>query len=276
MDYDLVTQWTLWFFGACFGALLLGAIVGKLASFEVGMTVGLLLLGGVSLSFVPRFWLEYRDLTRHPLRVRGVVVEVEHRPTNAAGDVTTPVAVVEYEAPGGEKRRVDSRAASGLEVGDEAVVIPQPSGAKVGQPEQMYGGSIAALLFGTFPFSAGIFFGVSAIAGWRESRASLAERRRAAERSAQPSRLTPIANAILFAGFVGPITWGSLDANASVLRAILLAFGLGSLGLWLHVFDGLRMRRDPRWTFGIAVIALNFSVWALALWSFGAAPGEGW
>jgi hypothetical protein len=81
--------------------------------------------------------------------------------------------------------------------------------------------------------------------------------------------MTPIANAVVFVGFVGPTAWATLRNDATVVHSLLLAFGLASLGLWLLVLDGVRMRRDPRWTFGIAVVALNFSVWSVALWSFG-------
>ena len=39
-----------------------------------------------------------------------------------------------------------------------------------------------------------------------------------------------------------------------------MAFGAVSVGLWLHCADGVVMRRDLRWTLGIGVLAVNFSV----------------
>lgn len=270
MDYDLVTQWTLWFFGACFGGIALGFLIGRFGGFQAGIGCGLLLAGGVSLSFVPRFWIEHEDFSKHPLRTRGTVVAVEDRPVNAAGDVTTPVAIVEYEAASGETRRVPSQAASGLDVGEVVTVVPQPGGAKVGRADQMRGGAIASLLFGTFPLSAGLYFLVSALVGRREERLDRATKRRIAERESRPSRITTIANLATFAGLVGPILWAGTQPDPPVLRTVLLAFGLAAMGMWIHVADGFRMRRDLRWTLGVAVVALNFSVWAAALWSLGA------
>jgi hypothetical protein len=270
VDYDLVTQWTLWFFGACFGGIALGFLVGKLAGFEAGLGVGLLLAGCVSLSFVPRFWIEHDDLSHHPLRRIGTVVAVEDRAVNAAGDVTTPVAIVEYETSSGEKRRAPSKAASGLDVGEVVTVVPQPVGdAKIGQASQMQGGAIAALLFGTFPFSAGLYFLASALVGRREEKLDRKAQQRAAERQQRRSRITPIANLVMFAGFAGPILWATTQSDPPVLRTVLQAFALGAAGIWIHVADGFRMRRDLRWTLGMAVVALNFSVWAAALWSLG-------
>lgn len=270
MDYDLVTQWTLWFFGACFGGIALGFGIGKLAGFETGLGVGLLLAGCVSLSFVPRFWIDFEDFSKHPLRRSGTVVAVEDRPVNAAGDVTTPVAIVEYETSSGEKQRAASKAASGLDVGEVVTVVPLPAGeAKIGQAGQMQGGAIAALLFGTFPFSAGLYFLASALVGRREEKLDRKTRQRAVERQQQRSRITPIANLVMFAGFAVPILWAGTQSDPPVLRTVLQAFAFGAAGIWIHVADGLRMRRDLRWTLGMAVVALNFSVWAAALWSLG-------
>jgi hypothetical protein len=278
VDYDLATQWMLWFFGTCFGGALLGALVGRFTSFETGIGVALLLMGAVSLSYVPRFWIAHDDFLHHPLRAEGVVVAVEDRATNADGSITTPVAVVEYEAVSGDTRRVDSRAASGFRAGDAVVVIPdalERGGARVGTVRQMQGAAIASLLFGTFPFSAGLFFLASALLGWRESRLDLRERQRRAERTATPSRVTPFANALLFGSFV-PVVWAGTRENPDVLRTVLTTFGLVSIALWAHVADGIRLRRDPRWTMGLAVIALNFGVWCVALWGLSGEVSRGW
>lgn len=277
MDLDLVSQWTLYFFGACFGGGLVGLAVGWLLGFETGLGVGLLIVGCVSLSYVPRFWMAQQDFETHPLRARGTVVAIEDRAVNAAGDVTTPVAIVEYESRSGEKRRVPSRGASGLDVGEAVVVVPDasaPGGARVGIASQMQGGAIASLLFGTFPFSGGLFFLISALVGSREQRLDRVTRRRETERATRPSRVVPVANAVMFFGLLGPIAVAGLY-DTPVLRTILTAFGLASAGMWIHVIDGFRMGRDLRWTLGVAVIALNFSVWCVALWGL-SAPEAGW
>ena len=51
-----------------------------------------------------------------------------------------------------------------------------------------------------------------------------------------------------------------------VEHAIMLAFAVVALGLWLHVVQGVRMHADVRWTLGIGVVAINFSAWVVALW----------
>lgn len=277
MPLDLVSQFTLYFFGACFAGGLVGLAVGWLLGFETGIGVGLLFVGCVALSYTPRFWTAQRDFETHPLRARGTVVAIEDRAVNAAGDVTTPVAIVEYETARGEKRRVPSRGGSGLEIGASVVVVPDasaPGGARVGVASQMQGGVIASLLFGTFPFSGGLFFLASALVGRREERLDRVSRRRETERATRPSRVVPVANAVMFFGILGPVAVAGLY-DTSVLRTILTAFALAALGMWIHVIDGFRMRRDLRWTLGIAVIALNFSVWCAALWGL-SAPEAGW
>ena len=60
-----------------------------------------------------------------------------------------------------------------------------------------------------------------------------------------------------------------------VENAIMLGFSVVSVGLWTHVVHGMLARRDPRWTLGIAVVAINFSAWVVALWFLGD-PTPGW
>ena len=63
--------------------------------------------------------------------------------------------------------------------------------------------------------------------------------------------------------------------SGPVEQAIMLAFGVVSVGLWLHVVNGLRVGRDVRFTLGIGVLAVNFSAWVVALW-FLTDPNAGW
>ncbi len=113
------------------------------------------------------------------------------------------------------------------------------------------------MLFGTFPASAGLFF----LLGWFSDRRPRELTSAEALRAQQPSRLTPVGNLLMFAGIVGAGFW-----PGTVLEAVLVAFGTVSLGLWVHVVDGVRRRREPKWTLVMAVLALNFSAWVLALW----------
>jgi hypothetical protein len=51
-----------------------------------------------------------------------------------------------------------------------------------------------------------------------------------------------------------------------VEHAIMLGFGVVSIALWLHVVQAIRARRDVRVALNIAVVAVNFSAWVVALW----------
>lgn len=268
MELDLVTRWTLWFFGSLFAAGALGFLVAKLSTFELGMGVGLLLPGLVSLSFTWAFVAGYRTLAYDPARMAGVVVAVEDRPANASGSITSPVAIVEYATKDGVKMRVDGPRSSSLQVDDEVVVVPRPGAPRlprIGRPRDMRGGAIASMLFGTFPFSAGVFFLVSALARERsfddEARSAAAQER---------SYVTTAANLLMACGILATPFFAD-----PVEHAIMLGFGVVSIGLWAHVVQGVRARRDPRWTLGIGVVAVNFSAWVVALW-FLTEPGAGW
>ena len=115
-----------------------------------------------------------------------------------------------------------------------------------------------------------------ALLAWRDARRTDAERRRAAAKGSRgATRLTWLANAVLFGGFAGPVTW-TIAVDAPVAYGVMLAFGGVSVGLWLHVVEGIASRRDPGWTLGVAVVAVNFSVWVLALWLLGAASDAAW
>jgi len=232
------------------------------------MGVGLIVPGLVSLAFTYAFVEGYRVLSYDAARTRGVVVAVEDRAANASGSVTSPVAIVEYETRDGVKQRVDGPRSSSLQVDDEVVVVPRPAAPRmprIGRPHDMQGGAIASMLFGTFPFSAGIFFLVSAFA--REPTA--ADERRSIERQ-ERSYVTTAANLLMFCGILATPFFSD-----PVEHAIMLGFGVVSIGLWAHVAHGFRTGRDVRWTLGIGVVAINFSAWVVALW-FLSDPNAGW
>lgn len=248
LSFDLASQFVLWLFGGFAAGGLLGWLVGRCARFEPALGVGLLVPGLVSAVFAVRFALAWHELETSPTRTPGVVVAIEPR---ALGSGTTPVAVVEY-ASAGATRRAESGGGTSLREGDRVVVVAGAAPPRVGVPGEMRGGAIAALLFATFPLSAALFFLAHA----------LPERRRDARADA-PSRLTPVANAGIG---IGLLTGGLLaGAGWPVERALVAVFGLASLGLWLHVADGVGQRRDRRWTLGMGVLAVNFSAWTLAL-----------
>ncbi len=268
MELDLVTRWLLTFFATLALGGVVGFLVAKLSTFELGLGVGLLIPGLVSLSFTLAFVQAFRELAYDPRRLAGTVVAVEDRPSNASGSITAPVAIVEFEPTDGVRRRVDGPRSSSLKEGDEVAMVPRlgaPSGFRIGQPREMRGGAVASLLFGTFPLSAGVFFLVSALAGALTPRQ---EQRRIARQ--ERSYLNWAANVLMVSGMLAaPLFSGPVE------QAIMLAFGVVSVGLWLHVVNGLRVGRDVRFTLGIGVLAVNFSAWVVALW-FLTDPNAGW
>lgn len=259
MELDLVARWTLYFFGSCLVGVAVGFVVARLSTFELGLGVGLLIPGLVSLAFTVGFFREYRDLSFNPLRTTGRVIAVEDRAVDADGHVTTPVAVVEYQSSDGATRRADTRGATSFHVDDEVVVVPRlaaPMGVVIGTPREMQGGAIASMLFGTFPFSAGFFFLASALV--RDiSPKKRAKRARRQERS----YATVAANLLMVAGILATPFFSD-----PVEHAIMLGFGVVSVGLWVHVVQGIRHGADARWTLGVGVVAINFTAWVVALW----------
>lgn len=268
MELDLVTRWMLWFFGALAVGGAVGFLVARVSTFELGLGIGLLIPGLVSLSFTLGFVQAFRELAHDPRRIVGTVVAVEDRAVNDAGSITAPVAIVEYAADGGVRRRLDGPRSSSLREGDAVAMVPRlgaPGGFRIGVPHEMRGGAIASMLFGTFPFSAGVFFLVSALAG---EAAPERERRRVARQ--ERSHLNWAANVLMVAGILATPFFSD-----PVEHAIMLGFGVVALGLWLHVVSAVRVGRDVRFTLGMAVLAVNFSAWVVALWFLGD-PRAGW
>jgi hypothetical protein len=260
MGLDLASTWMLSFFGACAAGGAVGFLLAKLIDFEFGLGAGLLIPGIVSLHFTFQFVTEYLDFRDAPSQASGTVVAIEDRPANQSGDVTTPVAIVEFTASDGAAHRVASKGGSGLHEGDVVTVVydaSHPERAKVGKASEFFGGAIASGLFGTFPASAGLFF----LLGWLSDQWPRKRSRAETERATGMSRLVTAANLLILGGLFGAGLW-----NGSVAEQILIAFGVTSLGLWIYVVDGVRRRRDAKWTLGVGVLAVNFSAWVVALW----------
>jgi hypothetical protein len=256
VSLDLVAAWTIGFFAACAAGGVLGWLVGRFTTFELGLGVGLLVPGLISLWFTARFALDYRTFTRSPTRALGTVVAVEDVPANAAGSVTTPVAIVEYVDGHGEKRRTRSGGGSGLHVDDAVTVVD----GRVARVHELRNGGGASMLFGTFPLSLGLYF----LFGSVYERLYGDRREHSARRGGRMFRsVTVYANLVLVAG----ILWGAFRSE-SVLDGIREGFLIVAIGLWIHCANGIAARADPRWSLGMGVLALNFTAWVVALGIF--------
>jgi len=269
---DLVSSWTLAFFGAVALGGLVGWLVARFSTFELGLGVGMLVPGIVSLGYTVTFLLEYRDFTQSPHRVPGVVVAIEDQPVNESGSITTPVAIVEYEVDG-ERRRVASGGGSGLAVGQAGVVVvddPARPPAKVAQPRELRGGGIASMLFGTFPATAAIFF----LFSWANDRFRLDRWQRPPPSRGVWLTLTTIATLIMATGILWPVLVeqppeGVEQSDAELLHDFIMVFGIASIGIWMHFFIWLFSRRELRWALIFFVIAVNFDAFVLAMWILG-------
>ncbi len=269
---DIISVAMLAFFGSAFAGGLVGWLVGRVSAFALGLGIGLLVPGIVGLGFATRCLLEYRQFSAPlPNKVTGAVIAVEDRPVNKSGRVTQPVAVVRFTAADREDYTVQGPRASGLKVGDRVTVIydlADPRRARVGQASELRGGAIVFMLFGTFPFSVGLWFIHAYVSERRATRVRASDRENPARGPDGPSRrptshpLTVGFNLLLVAG----ILWTGLGPG-TIERTMTVGFGVVAVALWGHGIKGLF---DPRvnasWCFGVLVLAVNFSAWVLALW----------
>ncbi len=266
---SLVTAATLWMFGALFAGCLFGFLVGKLTRFEVGLGAGLLVPGVVCLWFAAQCLIEYRAFQHAgPNGAWGEVTAVEDRPVNAAGDITQPVPVIRFTAPDDSVHTIRGPGSSGFKVGDAVSVIYDPSDperSRIGKLSELRGGAIAMLLFGTFPFSFGLWF-LYAYARGSSERTMGAKRKdeKPPPVTAQP-RSGKLVPALLFiAMFCGTI-WIGVGVGELEQRFVQ-GFGVVGLALVGYAVWGAASRRaNSIWSVGVAVLGINFGVWAFAL-----------
>src|ERR1043166_959959 len=106
---DIISTAMLAFFGSAFAGGLVGWLVGRFSSFELGLGIGLLIPGIVALYFAAQCLLDYRQFSAPQSgKADGEVIEIEERAVNQAGSVTQPVPVVRFTAANArsEERRV--------------------------------------------------------------------------------------------------------------------------------------------------------------------------
>jgi hypothetical protein len=266
---DLVTVATLALFAAGAVGGLVGVLVGWLTRFAFGLGVGLLILGGVCLWFAGRCLFEYRDfLHAGPRGVWGEVVAIEDRPVEGVLSGTQPVPVVRFAGEGDKPQTIYGPRSGSYKVGDAVSVIVDPvdpARSRVGQLGQLRGGAIAMMLFGTFPFSFGVWMLASGISevGARGPRA---RRRQAKPAEPGSSRWDRIVLATLFLAMLVSILWIGYGRGPIGQR---FAEGFGAAAATLlgyAIWGAFSDRVGGLWSFGLAVLALNFAVWAFALY----------
>jgi hypothetical protein len=261
---DLTTLGMLAFFGAGLAGIALGFLVGWLTVFELGLGIGLLLPGVVGLGFAARCLGEYREFTAPgALRAAGEVIEVRDEAVTAGGGVTRPVPIVRFTARDGGEHTVRGPASGAMKAGDRVTVLyaaGDPSRARAAKVSELRGGAIAFMLFGTFPMTVGLWFGIGGLIDRVRPPRRLIGGPPAPGRRRWPVILA--LNLLLVAGIVLP---GVLPGELP--RAMALGFGVVALAMAGHAVRGLL---DPatslRWAFGMLVLAVNFSAWAWALW----------
>jgi hypothetical protein len=270
---DFMNIGLLAFFGAALVGLLVGWIVSSRAAFELGVGVGLLGPGIVGLTFATLCLLEYRAFSSPlPNKVQGTVIEFEDEPVTASGNITRPVAVIRFTAADQRSYTVRGPWTTGVDVGDPVTVMydaADPARVRVADIKNLRGGAIAFTLFGTFPFSLGLWF----IHGYAHERSGRWRRRgrmagatQGHDMSVPPSsigqRLTIGCNPLWLAGML----WGAYGAS-NVQQALMVIFGSATVALLGHGAHGLLAPyADARWGFGMVVLALNFFVVTVTLW----------
>jgi hypothetical protein len=263
---DITTIAVLSLFAAAAVGGIAGLLIGWLTHFECGLGAGLLLFGAVSLWFAGRCLTEYQAfVSAGPNGTWGEVVAVEAQPVGSNG--SQPVPVVRFSTPEGSTVTVRGPRAGGYKVGDAVSVIydaQNPAGTRIGELSQLRGCSIAMLLFGTFPFSFGIWF-VGFARRFGKSRPDGNPHRRT-----QPMTTAPTAGdrrilATLFLALFASILWIGLGTSAPERRFVEGFAAAGSCLIGYALWGARRENPGIAWSAGVGILGINFCVWAFAL-----------
>lgn len=280
---DTTSAGMLWMFGSALAGGLIGLAIGQFTRFEAGLTVGLLIFGGVTLAFAWKCFDEYRAFaTAGPDGLWGEVVKIVDKPSNDSGSITSPAPIVKVDGPDGKVYFIEGPTASGAKVGEHINVIfdrAQPERSRVGRISDLRGGAIAFMLFGTFPVSFALLMIAGMIDKARSARAAAAAMPRrkggrgiatAKVQAAEPRadrgrRLGNMSTKILIAALFCSIVWIGIEGAPLLDR---FAQGFAGITAVLTVYapwGAFVARLGFMWSFGLLMLALNFGVWAFAL-----------
>jgi len=277
---DVTTLAVLSMFGAIAAGGLVGALVGWMTRFEVGLGAGLLVPGVVCLWFALQCLNEYQTfLHAGPNGAWGEVIAIEERAVNAAGDIVQPVPVIRFTAPDQSVHTLRGPGSSSMKIGEAVNVIYDPVDpvrSRVGQLSELRGGAIGMMLFGTFPLTLGLWF-LYAYARKAHPPAPRAGSRSSREKSkagpvqpgraygARHARANKRALALLFLALVAAMLWigvGSGDLGPRFAEG----FGAIAIVFFAYAVWGVASRSaDSVWAAGMITLGVNFGVWAYAL-----------
>lgn len=268
-------------FGSALAGGIIGFAIGKLTRFETGLMVGLFIFGGVTLAFSLKCYMGYQDFA-HAGRdgLWGEVIEIIDKPSNESGSITSPAPIIRFTGPDERVYTIEGPTASSAKVGAHVNVIfdrEQPERSRVGQIGELRGAAIAMMLFGTFPTSFAMMILLNmihhALTTPDRTPATRAGRsRREVPRSANKTK-PPIggkvrghrATVFLAAGMVCSLLWIGLEGE-SLLRRFAQGFsGIAATLLAYSIWAGFIARLGFESALGVFTLALNFGVWAFAL-----------
>lgn len=280
---DIVSVAMLSIFGAAAVGGIAGVVVGRCTQFEIGLMVGLAIFGGVTLYHAGRCFLDYREFTQAGTNaVWGEVIEIIAKPSNESGSITSPAPIVRFTTADGVVLTVEGATAGSAKVGQHVTVLvdrTNPANSRVGQIDQLRGGAIAFMLFGTFPMS----FAVVLLAGLvdarrvarangppthRKSRRTNARAVSAAAEAIAARTLAPkpefTRSTMLFvAAMTASILWIALPGADLVLR---FSQGFGAIAASIVTYAIAGGGFGTSWVVGLSMLALNFGVWSFALY----------
>ncbi len=282
---ELISFMQLAYFAALFVGVALGGLIGWLTRFELGLGVGLLVPGLVAAGMGLQCLDAYRAFSRLQTHA-GAVVEVRDEAANGDGSITHEVPYVRYRDAAGVVGTVAGPTASGWQVGQRVRVLAdgvRPAlRQRIADPAALRGGAIAMMLFGTFPLSLGVWFTVGALCERAADRDVAQDRSRSRRRGARAptaARETPAAarlvqrNTLFLLSLFGALLWIGAG-RGTLLERFAVGFGLIAALLLLYAaWLGLARRGARATRYGLVVLALNFGVFAFALWLLSPAGG---